>query len=109
MDWNAFTLVAGFTVAGFGIAKIVAFCLNDAGPDQRCFIDEDLDLELPLQSHIARTPGLTAREYASLLNTDKYQVSRRLSALAEAGFVRNGKPRKCQITGRKSKTWFPNG
>ena len=107
MDWNAFTLVAGFTIAGLGIAKIVAFCLNDSAIDQRCFIDDEP--RMSLMECISRTPGLTAREYASLTGADKYEVSRRLSVFAEGGFVRNGKSRKCQITGRKSKTWFPNG
>jgi hypothetical protein len=53
------------------------------------------------------TPGLTAAEYAALLDMERHVPSRRLPELRELRLVWSGRPRVCKAQGRKSMTWWP--
>ena len=55
---------------------------------------------------VARWPGRTAREISDSTGLDRYAVSRRLPELEEAGEVRRGAMRRCQVGGRQSLTWW---
>lgn len=53
---------------------------------------------------VMRWPGLTASELAQRLGGGEW-VHKRLPDLRRDGFVVNGAPRDCTVTGRKAVTW----
>ena len=56
---------------------------------------------------VTRRPGRTAAEIAVAIHLERHVPSRRLPELRDAGLIYNGEARICQVTGRKSLTWFP--
>lgn len=52
-------------------------------------------------------PGRTSAELARVMGGDRYVASRRLPELRSAGWVRNGEPRRCSISGIVCETWYP--
>lgn len=59
-------------------------------------------------SEVIRRPGHTAAEIAVSTRLERHVPSRRLPELRDAGLTYNGEARICQVTGRKSMTWFPS-
>lgn len=55
---------------------------------------------------VKRHPGLTSRELAVMMATDRYIVARRLPEL-EPVHVRKGDARKCRVGDRPAVTWWP--
>jgi len=49
-------------------------------------------------------PGMTAREIEARLGI---KAHKRLPELRRGGMVRNGRPRRCTVTGRQAMTWHP--
>ena len=50
--------------------------------------------------------GCTSAEIALAGKIPHSVVWRRLSSLRDHGYLREGKPRKCKVSGRKAKTWW---
>jgi len=51
-------------------------------------------------------PGVTSMELAQIMGSDRYTPSRRLPELRQAGWVTNGRRRKCRVSKIVSDTWF---
>ena len=69
----------------------------DSAPDQRkACLDQ-----------VRRTPGRTAAEIAKLCGLERHVPSRRLPELRTAKEVENRDERACEVTGRRSLTWWP--
>ena len=56
---------------------------------------------------VLRNPGKTAAEIAVATGQERHAPSRRLPELRQAGLVKNGQARTCNVTGRLSLTWLP--
>lgn len=55
-------------------------------------------------------PGSIARELSGLAgDSDPRTLNRRLGEAEEAGAIRRGDARRCEITGRMCATWWPAG
>ena len=52
-------------------------------------------------------PGATSAEIARGHFPTMIKARRRLPDLERAGLVKRGEPRKCNVTGRLSLTWWP--
>lgn len=50
--------------------------------------------------------GRTSAELAHACGWDRVMPARRLPELRNAGLVRNGEARKCDVTGMQSMTWW---
>lgn len=51
-------------------------------------------------------PGHTSNELTRYCGLDRYQLGKRLPELRKAGFLVNGKERKCTVSGRLAITWY---
>lgn len=58
-------------------------------------------------SRIRGRHGQTSAEVAAALGMERHAPARRLPELREAGLVRMGVPRVCEVTGRQCVTWWP--
>lgn len=67
-----------------------------ASQRHRCFLE------------VWKKPGCTAAEIAQAANLERHIPSRRLPELRQAGQIRNGQERICNVTGNLSMTWVPN-
>lgn len=56
---------------------------------------------------VLETPGLTSAEIAERLGLDRHAPGSRLPELRKGGWVQNGQPRVCSVSGYKCLTWFP--
>lgn len=56
-------------------------------------------------AEVRRMPGQTAAEIAAALGLERHVPSRRLPELREAGLVRNGDARRCDVQGTMALTW----
>lgn len=53
--------------------------------------------------------GSTSAELGQRLGWDRFTTARRLPELRAQGFVENGEPRPCTVTGKQSLTWWIRG
>lgn len=51
-------------------------------------------------------PGRTSAELAVACALDRHEAARRLPELRQAGLVRNGEVRVCDVQGTKQMTWW---
>lgn len=54
-------------------------------------------------------PGLTSMELAKRTGICRFTLARRLPECRTAGTVRQGRVRKCSVTGRSAQEWHPPG
>lgn len=57
---------------------------------------------------VRQNPGLTSAELAAATGLDRFMLARRLPEALADGLVFRGEARKCDISGRRACTWFPD-